>query len=43
MLNFIDEQGAAYELPEENRAGDPRVWSDVCHVMFTLKEFIFIG
>ena len=43
MLNFIDEQGATYGLPEEKRAGDPRVWSDVCHVMFTLKEFIFIG
>jgi hypothetical protein len=37
-LNFLQEQGERY-----NRVGDPQVWRDLCHVLFNVKEFIFIN
>ncbi|HMC89097.1 MAG TPA: DUF1553 domain-containing protein, partial [Gemmataceae bacterium] len=37
-LNFLEEQGKRY-----NRVGDPQVWRDLCHVLFNVKEFIFIN
>jgi hypothetical protein len=41
-LRFLDQQGDSYGLKAEERSRDPRVWTDLCHVMFNLKEFIFI-
>jgi hypothetical protein len=41
-LTFLDQQGEAYGLTGEMRLSDPRPWADLCHVMFNLKEFIFI-
>ena len=43
MLRFINTQGAAYGLSDEEAKNDLQVWTDLCHVMFTLKEFIFIA
>ena len=41
-LAFLDQQGEAYGLKASDRRRDPRCWTDLCHVMFNLKEFIFI-
>jgi hypothetical protein len=42
-LAFLHGQSEAYGLSGEEGLGDERVWFDFCHVMFTLKEFIFIA
>jgi hypothetical protein len=34
---FIEEQGRAYNGVHDNRA-----WADLCHVLFNVKEFIFV-
>ena len=39
-LEFIKQQSALHG--EEEAAGDRQAWSDFCHVMFNLKEFIFL-
>jgi hypothetical protein len=39
---FLAQQAAEYKLPAEAAASDARVWSDLCHVMMNVKEFIFI-
>jgi hypothetical protein len=41
-LAFLREQGAAYGLNSETCCDDEKVWADVCHVAFNLKEFIFV-
>lgn len=41
-LAFIDEQAAELGLSPEQAAGEVRIWADLCHVMFNVKEFIFI-
>ena len=38
-LAFLDEQGDALR----HGADDPRAWADLCHVLFNVKEFIFIN
>ena len=40
---FFEEQGKLYGISNEEASTDPKVWADLCHVMFTLKEFIYIG
>ena len=35
---FIDEQTKAL-----GKADDPRAWADLCHVLFNVKEFIFLN
>ncbi len=37
LLAFLAEQGKLH-----GRADDPRAWTDLAHVMFNLKEFIFV-
>lgn len=37
-LAFLSEQQAAYRADAE----DIRVWTDYCHVLFNLKEFVFV-
>ncbi len=39
---FLQTQAAAYGLPVEKAADDQRVWTDLCHVVFNVKEFIFL-
>ncbi len=41
-LRFVEEQGASLAVPGGERSADPKVWTDLCHVMFNLKEFIFL-
>jgi hypothetical protein len=36
-IEFLKEQGHAYSGPN-----DPRTWADLCHVLFNVKEFLFI-
>lgn len=40
---FLEAQGAQYDLSPAEARDDARVWADLCHVTFTLKEFIFLG
>jgi cytochrome c553 len=37
-LAFLAEQGKEYGKPD-----DPRAWADLCHVLFNVKEFIFVN
>jgi hypothetical protein len=37
-LAFLDAQAKQYGRPD-----DARAWADLCHVLFNVKEFIFIG
>src|SRR5688572_6203781 len=41
-LAFLERQGAEYGLPPAERLSSRRAWADLCHVIFNLKEFIFI-
>lgn len=43
MFEFMDEQAKLYGLDAAAARDDARIWADLCHVMFTLKEFIFIA
>jgi hypothetical protein len=36
--DFLAEQGKEY-----GKADDPRAWADLCHVLFNVKEFIFVN
>jgi hypothetical protein len=36
-MQFLDLQGQDYNGPD-----DPRAWADLCHVLFNVKEFLFI-
>jgi cytochrome c553 len=40
---FLLEQGRRYGLTDDRGETDPKTWSDLCHVMFNAKEFIFIN
>jgi len=42
-LAFLKEQAARYGLSEEQATTSPQAWADLCHVMFNVKEFIFIN
>jgi hypothetical protein len=41
-IRFIEQQATEMEIETENILNAPNVWLDLCHVMFNLKEFIFI-
>jgi hypothetical protein len=41
-LAFLEQQAALLGPPPEQGESNPRVWADLCHVMFNVKEFIFI-
>jgi hypothetical protein len=42
-LAFLDRQGASYGIKPAEAAGDERVWADLCHVMWNVKEFVFVN
>jgi hypothetical protein len=42
-LAFIHSQGEALGLSEERRVSDVRPWADLAHVLFNVKEFIFLN
>ncbi|MCO6454972.1 MAG: PSD1 domain-containing protein [Pirellulaceae bacterium] len=41
-LAFLAQQGQAHGLTEPQAMADPRVWTDLCHVVFNVKEFIYL-
>ena len=41
-LEFLKQQGAEYGLAGESWQQDARVWADYCHVIFNVKEFVFV-
>ena len=41
-LEFLDAQGARFGLVESQRRTSPQAWADLCHVLFNVKEFVFI-
>ncbi len=41
-LTFLESQGREYALSSQAGADDERVWADLCHVMYNLKEFSII-
>jgi hypothetical protein len=41
-IAFLKTQAAAYGLAENEWAHAEQVWTDLCHVLFNVKEFIFI-
>jgi hypothetical protein len=42
LVEFIDDQAEAYALPPAARGSDPRLWTDLCHVLINAKEFLYI-
>jgi hypothetical protein len=42
LVEFHDDQAEAYDLPPAARGSDPRLWADLCHVLFNAKEFLYI-
>ncbi|HZN69331.1 MAG TPA: DUF1553 domain-containing protein, partial [Tepidisphaeraceae bacterium] len=42
-LAFLHQQGDAMGLSTDTRLNDVRVWSDFAHVLFNVKEFIFLN
>jgi len=42
-LAFLKQQGAEYGLSGEAWRQDARVWTDFCHVIFNVKEFVFVN
>ena len=41
-LEFIDAQGQELKLSSEAARRDPRVWADLAHVIWNVKEFVYI-
>ncbi len=41
-LEFLAQQASTYGLTAEQVRDSEKVWADLCHVIFNLKEFIFI-
>ena len=39
---FLSTQAEEYSIPEKDQKDNPRLWADLCHVMFNVKEFIYI-
>ncbi len=40
---FLGEQAGRYGIPAEQAPTSPQTWTDLCHVMFNVKEFIFVN
>ncbi len=42
IQDFMARQAASHGLGPAEAARDPRIWRELCHVIFTLKEFIYL-
>jgi hypothetical protein len=42
LMAFLESQADAYGLADAARESDPRLWVDVCHVLFNAKEFLYV-
>lgn len=41
-LAFLREQAKSYNLPADGWSKHAPVWTDLCHVLFNVKEFVFV-
>ena len=41
--NTRDLRAGQWNKKEYGKADDPRAWADLCHVLFNVKEFIFLN
>lgn len=41
-LEFLQQQMKELRVPPENMATNVEIWKDLCHVMFNVKEFIYL-
>ena len=41
-LAFLQEQAKSYNLPADEWSKHAQVWTDLCHVLFNVKEFVFV-
>jgi hypothetical protein len=41
-LSFLESHAEELGVPPERRAGDERPWADFAHVLFNVKEFLFL-
>ncbi len=41
-LTFLDQQGKELNLAPDDARNHPQTWADLCHVMFNVKEFVFV-
>jgi hypothetical protein len=41
-LAFLDQQAAEYGLSADQAKADERVWADLGHVLYNVKEFVFV-
>lgn len=42
LMAFLESQATAYGLEDSALASDQRLWADVCHVLFNVKEFLYV-
>jgi hypothetical protein len=42
-IGFLESQGAEYGLAADQATRDERVWADFGHVIFNVKEFVFVN
>ena len=42
LMAFLESQANAYKLEDAALATDPRLWADICHVLFNAKEFLYV-
>jgi hypothetical protein len=42
LMAFLESQADAYKLEDAALATDPRLWADICHVLFNAKEFLYV-
>jgi cytochrome c553 len=41
-IEFVTEQAAGREVPEDKRLADARAWEDLAHVLMNVKEFVYV-
>ena len=41
-LSFLQEQAKSYNLPADGWPKHAQPWTDLCHVLFNVKEFVFV-
>ena len=41
-LTFLQEQAKSYDLAANGWSKHAQVWTDLCHVLFNVKEFVFV-
>ena len=41
-IAFLEAQGARFGIPDQQRNVSPQAWADLCHVLFNVKEFVFV-